>query len=83
MLSCDPRGRTPLGAEIVCSLEFSLASSLLLIVPFTAVLVGRQRVLPWLLKGKTILLNRGELVLGSVSLLLGGYLGWQGITALI
>lgn len=73
----------PLDAEIVCSLEFSLASSLLLIVPFTAVLIGRQRVLPWLQKGKTILLNRGELVLGSVSLLLGGYLGWQGITALI
>ena len=73
----------PLGAEIVYSLEFSLASSLLLIVPFTAVLIGRQRVLPWLQKGKTILLNRGELVLGSVSLLLGGYLGWQGITALI
>ena len=73
----------PLSAEIVCSLEFSLASSLLLIVPFTAVLIGRQRVLPWLQKGKTILLNRGELVLGSVSLLLGGYLGWQGITALI
>ena len=73
----------PLGAEIVCSLEFSLASSLLLIVPFTAVLIGSQRVLPWLQKGKTILLNRGELVLGSVSLLLGGYLGWQGITALI
>ena len=73
----------PIGTEILCSLGFSLASSLLLIVPFTAVLIGRQRVLPWLQKGKTILLNRGELVLGSVSLLLGGYLGWQGITALI
>jgi hypothetical protein len=33
-------------------------------------------------QGKTTLLNRGELVLGSVSLGLGGYLSWQGITGL-
>ena len=32
--------------------------------------------------GKTTLLNRGELVVGSVSLGLGGYLSWQGITGL-
>ena len=73
----------PLSEEIACSITFSLAASLLLIVPFAAVLIGRDRVLPWLRTGKTILLNRGELVLGGVSLLLGGYLGWQGITALI
>ena len=72
----------PLSQEIVCSLSFSLASSLLLLVPFTAVLVNRNRVVPLLQKGKTILLNRGELVLGGVSLLLGGYLGWQGLTGL-
>lgn len=73
----------PISEEIACSVTFSLASSLLLIVPFTAVLIGRDRVLPWLQTGKTIVLNRGELVLGAVSLLLGGYLGWQGITTLI
>ena len=28
------------------------------------------------------LLNHGELVLGSVSLGLGGYLSWQGITGI-
>jgi probable phosphoglycerate mutase len=33
-------------------------------------------------QGKTTLLNRGELVVGSVSLGLGGYLSWQGITGL-
>jgi hypothetical protein len=32
--------------------------------------------------GERTLLNRGELVLGSVSLGLGGYLSWQGITGL-
>ena len=73
----------PVNEEILCSIGFGLASSLLLIVPFVAVLIGRERVLPWLRKGKSILLNRGELVLGGLSLMLGGYLGWQGITALI
>jgi hypothetical protein len=33
-------------------------------------------------QGKKPLLNLGELALGSVSLGLGGYLSWQGITGL-
>ena len=33
-------------------------------------------------QGEKTLLNLGELVLGSVSLGLGGYLSWQGITGL-
>jgi hypothetical protein len=33
-------------------------------------------------QGEKTLLNRGELVLGSVSLGLGGDLSWQGITGL-
>ena len=33
-------------------------------------------------QGEKTLLNRGELVLYSVSLGLGGYVSWQGITGL-
>ena len=69
--------------EIASSLVFSLLSaSVLLLLPLVAVLLGRERVLPMLQQGKTTLLNRGELVVGSVSLGLGGYLSWQGITGL-
>jgi hypothetical protein len=53
-----------------------------LLLPLVAVLLGRERVVPMLQQGKTTLLNRGELVVGSVSLGLGGYLSWQGITGL-
>ena len=71
-----------LEGEIASSLVFSLSASVLLLVPLVAVFLGRERVLPMLQQGKTTLLNRGELVLGSVSLGLGGYLSWQGITGL-
>ena len=71
-----------LEGEIASSLIFSLSASVLLLVPLVAVFLGRERVLPMLQQGKTTLLNRGELVLGSVSLGLGGYLSWQGITGL-
>ena len=55
----------------------------LLLVPFLAVLIGRERVLPLLQRGKTALLRRGELVVGSLSFGLGSYLGWQGISGLM
>ena len=71
-----------LDQEILCSIGFGMASSLLLLVPFLAVLVGQNNVLPILQRGKTTLLNRGELVVGSLSLGLGGYLGWQGVSGL-
>ena len=71
-----------LEGEIASSLIFSLSASVLLLVPLVAVFLGRERILPMLQQGKTTLLNRGELVLGSVSLGLGGYLSWQGITGL-
>ena len=71
-----------LEGEIASSLVFSLSASVLLLVPLVAVFLGHERVLPMLQQGKTTLLNRGELVLGSVSLGLGGYLSWQGITGL-
>ena len=71
-----------LRGEIASSLVFSLSASVLLLLPLVAVLLGRERVLPMLQQGKTTLLNRAALVLGSVSLGLGGYLIWQGITGL-
>ena len=69
--------------EIACSVGFSAAASALLLIPFLAVLIGRQRVLPLLQRGKTALLRRGELVVGSLSFGLGAYLGWQGISGLM
>ena len=38
---------------------------------------------PLLQRGKTALLRRGELVVGSLSFGLGSYLGWQGISGLM
>ena len=46
-------------------------------------LIGRQGVLPLQQRGKTALLRRGELVVGSLSFGLGTYLGWQGISGLM
>ena len=71
-----------LQGEVASSLVFSLSASVLLLVPLVAVVLGGERVLPMLQQGKTTLLSRGELVVGSVSLGLGGYLSWQGITGL-
>ena len=73
----------PLQAEIAWSAGFSAATSVLLLIPFLAVLIGRQRVLPLLQSGKIALLRRGELVVGSLSVGLGSYLGWQGISGLM
>ena len=73
----------PLQEEIACSIGFSTAATALLLVPFLAVLIGRERVLPLLQRGKTALLRRGELVVGSLSFGLGSYLSWQGISGLM
>ena len=73
----------PRQEEIACSIGFSTAATALLLVPFLAVLIGRERVLPLLQRGKTALLRRGELVVGSLSFGLGSYLGWQGISGLM
>ena len=73
----------PLQEEIACSIGFSFAATALLLVPFLAVLIGRQGVLPLLQRGKTALLSRGELVVGSLSFGLGTYLGWQGVSGLM
>ena len=50
----------PLQEELACSIGFSIAGTALLLVPFLAVLIGRQRVVPLLRRGKTPLLRRGE-----------------------
>ena len=61
---------------------FALACSTALLLPFLAVLIGRDQVLPLLERGKTLLFNKGDLLVGGLSLVLAGYLGWQGIEGL-
>ena len=73
----------PLQKEIAWNIGFSIAATALLLVPSLAVLIGRQGVLPLLKRGKTTLLRRGELVVGSLSFGLGTYLGWQEISGLM
>jgi hypothetical protein len=68
--------------EVAYTAGFSLAASVALVVPFTAVLIGRQQVLPLLEQGKQLLFAKGDLVVGGLSLVLAGYLGWQGIEGL-
>lgn len=68
--------------EVLCTLGFSLAASLALLLPFLAVLLRRQQVLPLLNRGKQLLFNRGDLLVGGLSLVLAGYLTWQGLDGL-
>ncbi|SBO42929.1 GAP family protein [Cyanobium sp. NIES-981] len=71
------------GQEVLATVLFSLVSSLLLLAPLLALLLlGPERMLPQLRRGKTWLLARGDAVVGLVSLALAGYLGWQGIEGL-
>ncbi|MEY2645527.1 MAG: hypothetical protein RLZZ611_2176 [Cyanobacteriota bacterium] len=70
------------GQEILCTLGFSLAASLALLLPFLAVLLRQQQVLPLLSRGKQLLFNRGDLLVGGLSLVLAGYLAWQGLEGL-
>jgi hypothetical protein len=59
-----------------------VAASVALLLPFLAVLIGRDQVVPWLEKGKQLLFINGDLLVGGLSLVLAGYLGWQGIEGL-
>jgi len=61
---------------------FTVAASLALLIPFLAVVVGRQQVVPLLERGKQLLFAKGDLLVGGLSLVLAGYLGWQGIEGL-
>ena len=68
--------------ETIYTSAFTLACSTALLLPFLAVLIGREQVLPLLERGKTLLFNKGDLLVGGLSLVLAGYLGWQGIEGL-
>jgi len=70
------------GQELFYAAGFTMASSLALLLPFLAVLIGRDQVVPLLVKGKQLLFNNGDLLVGGLSLVLAGYLGWQGIAGL-
>jgi hypothetical protein len=68
--------------EALFTAGFTVAASLALLLPFLAVLLGRQQVVPLLERGKQLLFARGDLLVGGLSLVLAGYLGWQGIEGL-
>ncbi|MGB7565865.1 MAG: GAP family protein [Prochlorococcaceae cyanobacterium] len=70
------------GQEWLATGFFTLAASLLLLLPLALVVVRRNRVLPQLQRAKDTLYARGDLVVGGLSLVLAGYLGWQGIEGL-
>lgn len=71
------------GQELLATAVFSLMSALLLLLPLLALgLLGQQRVLPVLRRGKDWLYARGDLLVGLVSLALAAYLGWQGVEGL-
>lgn len=72
----------PTWQEVVGLVAFTVGASLFLLTPLVAVMIGRDKVLPLLEKGKQVLFARSGLVVGGVSLGLGVYLGWQGISGL-
>jgi hypothetical protein len=72
----------PTWQELIGLMAFTIGASLLLLTPLIAVAVGREKVVPVLERGKEILFARGELVVAAVSIGIGGYLGWQGISGL-
>ena len=61
---------------------FTLAASLALLLPFLAVLVGREQVVPLLERSKQLLFAKGDLLVGGLSLVLAGYMGGQGVEGL-
>lgn len=71
------------GAELLAGSLFTLISSALLLIPLLALLLlGQQRLLPVLQRGKDWLSTRGDLAVGLICLLLAAYTGWQGIEGL-
>jgi hypothetical protein len=72
----------PTWQELIGLLAFTIGASLLMLTPLIAVAIGREKVVPVLERGKEVLFARGELVLAAVSIGIGGYLGWQGISGL-
>jgi len=72
----------PTWQELIGLLAFTIGASLLMLTPLIAVAIGREKIVPVLERGKEVLFARGELVLAAVSIGIGGYLGWQGISGL-
>ena len=71
------------GTEVLATAVFSLVSASLLLTPLLALLlVGPERILPLLERGKQWLFAKGDLLVGVVSVALALYLGWQGIEGL-
>ena len=71
------------GQELLATGVFSLVSASLLLTPLLALLlVGPERILPLLERGKQWLFAKGDLLVGLVSVALAVYLGWQGIQGL-
>ena len=71
------------GQELLVGGLFSLATGLLLLVPFLAVrLLGQQRVQPALFWGKQWLFANADPIVAVASLLLAVYFGWQGVEGL-
>ena len=68
--------------EVLYTAGFTVACSLALLLPFLAVVIGRHQVVPLLEKGKQLLFSNGDVLVGGLSLVLAGYLGWQGIEGL-
>lgn len=69
--------------EVAAVLLFCLATGLLLLLPLAGLLlVGQQRLQPWLERGKHWLYARADTLVGLVSLALAVYLGVQGIQGL-
>ena len=70
--------------EVEASVLFSLGTSLLLMVPLLSLVVlGPDRVVPLLQRGRGWLVGNGQLLVAVISLLLAAYLGWQGIEGLM
>jgi hypothetical protein len=71
------------GQELLVGGLFSLATGLLLLVPFAAVLLlGQERVQPALQGGKQWLFSNADPIIGVASVLLAVYFGWQGVEGL-
>ena len=69
--------------EVVAVLLFCLATGLLLMLPLAGLLlVGQERLQPWLERGKAWLYARADTLVGLVSLALAVYLGVQGVEGL-
>jgi len=72
-----------LGQELLTGGLFSLATGLLLLVPFlAALLLGQQRVQPALQGGKQWLFANADPIVAMASLGLAVYFGWQGVEGL-